>query len=69
MIDSRWLKLKKEFYDSESKRYNISKIPDIYDTIRHDLRKNSAIFKRLNPDILDNLHEKARTLAYFVVIN
>jgi hypothetical protein len=56
MIDSRWLKLKKEFYDSDLKKYNISKIPDIYDTIRHDLRKNSVIFKRINQEILDSLH-------------
>ncbi len=56
MIDSRWLKLKKEFYDSDTKKYNISKIPDIYDTIRHDLRKNSAIFKKINQQILDSLH-------------
>lgn len=48
MIDSRWLKLKKEFYDSDTQKYNISKIPEIYDTIRHDLRKNSAIFKKLD---------------------
>jgi inositol hexakisphosphate/diphosphoinositol-pentakisphosphate kinase len=44
-------------------------VPDIYDTIRHDLRKNSLIFKKIDQDMLDRLHDKARTLAHFVVIN
>ena len=69
MIDSRWVKLKKELFDSETQKFNISKVPDIYDTIRHDMRKNSPIFKKINQEILDKLYEKARTLAHFVVIN
>jgi inositol hexakisphosphate/diphosphoinositol-pentakisphosphate kinase len=69
MIDGRWMKLRKEFYDSEKERYNISKIPDIYDTIRHDLRKNSLIFNKIDQEILDRLHDTAKLFAHFVVIN
>ncbi len=28
-------------------RFNISKIPEIYDTIRHDLSKNAYVFSDL----------------------
>lgn len=69
MIDGRWVKLRKEFFDTETQKFNISKVPDIYDTIRHDLRKNSAIFNKIDQEMLDRLHDKARTLAHFVVIN
>lgn len=69
MIDGRWTKLKKEFYDTEQSKFNISKIPDIYDTIRHDLRKNTLIFKRFNQDLLSKLHDTAKMLAHFVVNN
>lgn len=48
MIDGRWVKLRKEFFDTETQKFNISKVPDIYDTIRHDLRKNSPIFNKID---------------------
>jgi len=53
LVSSRWSKLKKDFYDSQTKKYNISKVPEIYDTIRHDLRKNSLIFNLIDSDIKD----------------
>lgn len=68
-MDGRWSKLRKEFYDPEKKKYNISKIPDVYDTIRHDLRKNGLIFRKIDAEVLDKLHDTARLLAHFVVIS
>ena len=50
-------------------RYNISKIPDIYDTIRHDLKKNTLITNQMDPDTLQHTLDTSKTLAYFVVIN
>jgi len=44
LVSNRWSKLKKDFYNRDTKTYNISKVPEIYDTIKHDLRKNSLIF-------------------------
>ena len=34
----RWQKLNKDFYNVEEDRYDISKLPDIYDSIVYDLR-------------------------------
>ena len=69
LINSRWCKLKKDFYDHDHFKYNISKIPDIYDTIRHDLRKNRAVFQKIDQDLVETLHKISRLLAHFVVIN
>ena len=69
LVSNLWSKLKKDFYDSNTKNYNISKIPEIYDTIRHDLRKNVLIFDLVDPEVKDDIHQLAKMLAYFVVIN
>lgn len=44
-------------------------MPEIYDTIRHDFRKNGLIFNLVDQSIKDELFQTAETLAYFVVIN
>lgn len=49
-------------------RFNISKIPEIYDTIRHDLSKNKEVFSRLDFDSTAFM-ELAKNFAYFVVSN
>lgn len=69
LVSSRWSKLKKDFYDSETNKYNISKIPEIYDTIRYDYRKNGLIFKQIDVEVKENLYWLAKLLAYFVVFN
>lgn len=69
LVNNRWSKLKKDIYDSKTGKFNISKIPEIYDTIRHDLRKNSLIFNHMQKDVKDDVLELSKTLAYFVVIN
>lgn len=37
----RWQKLDKDFYDAKSDKFNISKLPDIYDSIVYDLRQSN----------------------------
>jgi inositol hexakisphosphate/diphosphoinositol-pentakisphosphate kinase len=34
------LKLEKDFYNIQKDKFNISKVPDIYDTIKYDLLHN-----------------------------
>ena len=36
----RWEKINKDFFSKKKGRYEISKIPDIYDCIRYDLIHN-----------------------------
>lgn len=49
-------------------RFNISKIPEIYDTIRHDLSKNAHVFSDLQFDT-HSFMELAKLIAHFVVSN
>jgi hypothetical protein len=38
----RWQKLDREFYDDKTDKFDISKIPDIYDSLVYDLRQADA---------------------------
>ena len=69
LISSRWSKLNKEFYDKETKQFNISKIPDIYDTVRHDYHRNKKVYENLDPNINLKMYKLSRLLAHFVVCN
>lgn len=68
LIYQRWSKLQKDFYIEDEMRFNISKIPEIYDTIRHDLAKNNKIFSHLEFDSVSFMN-LAKLFAYFVVSN
>ena len=68
IIFKRWSKLHKDFYCPSTKQYNISKIPEIYDNIRYDLKRNHKIFSELDFKV-DELYNLAKLLAYFVVPN
>lgn len=48
--------------------FNISKIPEIYDNIRYDLKRNYSIFTNIDFNI-NELENLARLLAYFIVPN
>jgi inositol hexakisphosphate/diphosphoinositol-pentakisphosphate kinase len=63
LVNNRWSKLKNDFYDPNTNTYNISKIPEIYDTIRYDLRKNTLIFNRISMEVKEDVHELAKMLA------
>ncbi|CAF3335639.1 unnamed protein product, partial [Rotaria sp. Silwood2] len=41
----RWLKLEKDFYNVQKDKFNISKVPDIYDSIKYDLLHNKNILQ------------------------
>jgi inositol-hexakisphosphate/diphosphoinositol-pentakisphosphate 1-kinase len=39
----RWMKLDKDFLNKSSRKYDISKIPDVYDSIKYDEVHNSIL--------------------------
>ncbi|CAF1163115.1 unnamed protein product [Rotaria sordida] len=41
----RWLKLEKDFYNIQKDKFNISKVPDIYDSIKYDLLHNKNLLQ------------------------
>lgn len=60
----RWSKLEKDFYNRKKEKYEISKIPDIYDSIKYDLMHNRNI---LNFDNAINLYTCSKALAHVVI--
>ncbi|CAF4897167.1 unnamed protein product [Rotaria sp. Silwood1] len=60
----RWLKLGKEFYDTRKDKFNISKVPDIYDSIKYDLLHNKDI---LQFPYAEDLYVCSKALADIVV--
>ncbi|CAF1164848.1 unnamed protein product [Adineta ricciae] len=60
----RWLKLEKDFYDTQKDKFNISKVPDIYDSIKYDLLHNKTILQF--PHAVD-LYLCSKALADIVV--
>lgn len=65
----RWRKLLKDFIEKDTALFSISKLPEIFDTIRHDLRKNKAIFDLVDAHTRMELKRNAKNLARFVVPN
>lgn len=66
---SRWRKLINDFYKTKKESYDISKVPDIFDAIKHDCRHNSHKFKdHLNVrSTLWSIHGLVKSLADIVV--
>jgi inositol-hexakisphosphate/diphosphoinositol-pentakisphosphate 1-kinase len=60
----RWSKLEKDFYNKKKDKFDISKIPDIYDSIKYDLMHNRNI---LDFDNAFNLYTMSKALAYVVI--
>ncbi len=60
----RWSKLEKDFYNKKKEKFEISKIPDIYDSIKYDLMHNRNIIIFENAY---NLYEWSKALADIVV--
>ncbi len=60
----RWSKLEKDFYNKKKEKFEISKIPDIYDSIKYDLMHNNQI---INFENGHNLYEWSKALADIVV--
>ncbi len=58
------LKLEKDFYDVETDKFNISKVPDIYDTIKYDVIHNK---NNLQFPYAEDLYVCSKALADIVV--
>ena len=46
LIFKRYTKLYQEFYDTKTKKFNIGKIPDIYDNIKYDIIHNTLLINK-----------------------
>ena len=49
LMFDRWRKLLKAFHNEKKKQYDISKIPDIYDSAKYDAIHNSHLPLDLQP--------------------
>lgn len=43
LMFDRWRKLSKAFYSEKKKQFDISKVPDIYDSAKYDAIHNSEL--------------------------
>lgn len=64
LLQRRWAKLEKDFKFPRSKRFDISKIPDIYDCIKYDLQHNQHTLQFV---FAHELHAYAKALADIVI--
>jgi len=60
----RWSKLEKDFFNKKLGKFEISKIPDIYDSVKYDLMHNRNI---LNFENAYNLYTCTKALADVVI--
>jgi len=60
----RWSKLEKDFYNNKKEKFEISKIPDIFDSIKYDLMHNRSI---LNFENAYSLYSYTKALADIVI--
>ena len=63
-FDNNFFFLLKDFYNKKKEKFEISKIPDIYDSIKYDLMHNRNI---LNFENAYNLYECSKALADVVI--
>ena len=63
LIYKRYVKLYKDFYDRDKNKFNISKIPDIYDNIKYDIIHNKSIIGNTAIE----LYKIISTMAEFVM--
>lgn len=64
LLQRRWAKLEKDFKFPRTKRFDISKIPDIYDCIKYDLQHNQHTLQFQHAH---ELHAYAKALADIVI--
>ena len=63
LIYKRYVKLKNDFYSSQKDKFDVSKIPDIYDNIKYDIIHNRSLIG----DSANELYNEISLLAYFVM--
>lgn len=64
LLQRRWAKLEKDFKFPRTKRFDISKIPDIYDCIKYDLQHNQHTLQFV---FAHELYTYAKALADIVI--
>ncbi|GLT74090.1 hypothetical protein SLA2020_459110 [Shorea laevis] len=65
LMFARWKKLERDLYNERKGRFDITKIPDVYDSCKYDLLHNA----HLNLEGLDELFKVAKLLADGVIPN
>ncbi|XP_031488544.1 inositol hexakisphosphate and diphosphoinositol-pentakisphosphate kinase VIP2-like isoform X2 [Nymphaea colorata] len=65
LMYARWKKLERDLYNERKERFDITQIPDVYDSSKYDLLHNS----HLNLESLDELFKVAQLLADGVIPN
>lgn len=65
LMFSRWRKLERDLYNERKERFDITQIPDVYDSCKYDLLHNA----HLNLKGLDELFKVAQLLADGVIPN
>lgn len=66
LVFKRWRKLEIDFYDRRKENFNISKIPDIFDSIRYDMIHNYQYFGTMPDQIGFKIYESVEILARFL---
>ena len=66
LIYKRYFKLQNDFYNTKTGKYDISKIPDIYDNIKYDIIHNKALIGETTSKLL-KVYELINHLADFVM--
>lgn len=65
LMYARWKKLERDLYNERKERFDITQIPDVYDSCKYDLLHNA----HLNLEGLDELFKVAQALADGVIPN
>ncbi|KAM7279025.1 hypothetical protein ACFE04_006159 [Oxalis oulophora] len=65
LMFARWKKLERDLYNERKERFDITQIPDVYDSCKYDLLHNA----HLNLEGLDELFKVAQKLADGVIPN
>ncbi|KAI3452348.1 hypothetical protein Pfo_009013 [Paulownia fortunei] len=65
LMFARWRKLERDLYNERKERFDITQIPDVYDSCKYDLLHNA----HLNLEGLDELFKVAQLLADGVIPN
>ena len=63
LIYKRYMKLYQDFYNKKKEKFDISKIPDIYDNVKYDIIHNKLIIN----EVAYQLFALIKNLAYFVM--
>lgn len=66
LIFKRWKKLESDFYKTKEGRFDISKVPDIYYSVRYDLLHSRKMVEA-NKELCAELLECSQKLAHFVI--